>query len=87
MPGTLVVFMGLTNLAEIAAALIAGGRRADEPAAVISEGTTERQRTVVGSLATIGEEARAAAVPSPALLVVGDVVALAGVDGLAAAAE
>ncbi len=76
-PGTLVVFMGLTNLAEITASLVSGGRSPGEPAAVIAEGTTERQRTVVGTLANLAERVHAAGLPSPALLVVGDVVALA----------
>ncbi len=85
-PGTLVVFMGLGSLREISAGLIAGGKSPNEPAAVIAEGTTQSQRTVVGTIGTIAEDVRRAALPSPALLVVGDVVALPQ-RLLAAAAE
>lgn len=73
-PGTIVVFMGLTSLAAIAAGLVAGGKAATTPVAVIAHGTRSSQRTVVS---TLGEVALAAAeLPSPALVVVGDVVSL-----------
>ena len=72
--GTLVVFMGLARLGEIADGLRAQGRPADTPAAVISGGTTPEQEVVVATLATISDAA--AGVRSPALIVVGDVVAL-----------
>jgi siroheme synthase len=75
-PGTLVVFMGLGSLPEIADGLIRHGRAADTPAAVIASGTLPEQRTVV---APLGELADAAAgLEPPALVVVGEVVALAG---------
>jgi uroporphyrin-III C-methyltransferase len=72
--GTLVVFMGLTRLAEIADGLLSHGRGPDTPAAVISGGTTPEQEVVVSTLATIAEAA--AGLRSPALIVVGDVVSL-----------
>src|SRR5262245_11291066 len=72
--GTLVVFMGLARLAEIADGLLAHGRPADTPAAVISGGTTPEQEVAVSTLATIAEAA--AGLRSPALIVVGDVVSL-----------
>ncbi|HEX2385192.1 MAG TPA: uroporphyrinogen-III C-methyltransferase [Candidatus Binatia bacterium] len=71
---TLVVLMGLTNLARIAAALIAHGRAAETPAAVVSCGTTPRQRVVIGTLDDITEKAKL--VPPPAVIVVGEVVGL-----------
>jgi uroporphyrin-III C-methyltransferase len=71
---TLVILMGVATLPRIAARLLAAGRRADTPAAVIHRGTTEAQRTVTGTLADIAE--RAAEVPSPAVIVIGEVVAL-----------
>jgi uroporphyrin-III C-methyltransferase len=73
-PGTLVVFMGLGRLPQIAAALVEAGRPADEPAAVVSRASLPDQRVVTGTLATIA--ARAAGLPSPALIVVGGVVAV-----------
>lgn len=71
---TLVVLMGLHNLAPIVAQLIAHGRAPQTPVAVVQEGTTERQRVVVASLADIVE--KSAALKAPALIVVGEVVRL-----------
>ena len=75
-PGTLVVLMGLKNLRPITAALIAGGRAPETPAAVVSQGTTPRQRTVLGTLATIAARVEETQLPTPAVTVIGDVVNL-----------
>ncbi len=74
-PGTLVLFMALARLAEIAGGLIASGLAADTPAAVISAGTMEAQAVAVAPLAEIA--AAAADLQPPALVVIGDVVSLA----------
>jgi uroporphyrinogen III methyltransferase/synthase len=74
--GTLVFLMGLKNLEEICGQLIAHGKPADTPAAVISCGTTARQRQAVSDLAHIAETAHAQQIPTPAICVVGDVVLL-----------
>ena len=66
--------MGLGRLATIARKLISYGKPADTLAAVISQGSTAGQRTVTGSLASIA--ARAEDLPTPAIVVVGDVVSL-----------
>lgn len=71
---TVVYLMGVENLAAIVAELLAEGRAADTPAALIQWGTTSRQRTVTGELGTIVELGRD--VKPPALLVVGAVVEL-----------
>ncbi|HEY1269122.1 MAG TPA: uroporphyrinogen-III C-methyltransferase [Candidatus Binatia bacterium] len=71
---TLVVLMGLKNLPRIAAELIAHGRDRQTPAAVISSGTTVKQRIVTGTLGDIAE--KSAAVEPPAVIVIGEVVAL-----------
>jgi uroporphyrinogen III methyltransferase/synthase len=73
---TLVVLMGMRNLDKIAAALIAEGRAADTPVAVVMEAATARQRVVVAPLAEIAERARSAGLAAPAVVVVGDVVRL-----------
>jgi uroporphyrin-III C-methyltransferase len=78
-PGTLVVFMGLGRLEELAAGLIAHGRAASTPAAVISNGTLPTQRTVVAPLTEIADAARG--LEPPGLVVVGDVVRLAAALG------
>ena len=73
---TLVIYMGLQRINEITAALAAAGSGA-VPAAVIERGTTTDERSVVGTVATIAAQAAAAGLGSPALIVVGAVVALA----------
>jgi uroporphyrin-III C-methyltransferase len=75
---TLVVLMGVGSLPAIAARLVAAGRPASTPAAVISRGTTAAQQVVTGTLADIAERARH--LPPPATIVIGEVVRLAG-DG------
>jgi uroporphyrinogen III methyltransferase/synthase len=74
-PGTLVLYMGVGRLAANSAALIAGGRPPDEPAAVIQQGTTPAQRVVLATLGTIAEEAQREQIRAPALVVIGEVAA------------
>jgi uroporphyrin-III C-methyltransferase/precorrin-2 dehydrogenase/sirohydrochlorin ferrochelatase len=74
--GTLVFFMGVRNLPEIAARLLENGRSPETPAAVIEWGTTEHQVTVTAPLADIARRAREAGIGPPALVVVGEVVSL-----------
>jgi uroporphyrin-III C-methyltransferase len=75
--GTLVFLMAVEGLEEIVARLIAHGRPADEPAAVVQWATTSHQRSVHAALADIATVARAAAIAAPAVLVVGRTAALA----------
>jgi uroporphyrinogen III methyltransferase/synthase len=75
-PGTLVFYMGVKQLPRIAEQLIAGGRPADEPAAVIERGTLPGQRTVVGTVATIAELAAAEGIRPPSITLVGPVAGL-----------
>ncbi|HUN77987.1 MAG TPA: uroporphyrinogen-III C-methyltransferase [Solirubrobacteraceae bacterium] len=77
-PGTLVFYMGVGQLPEIAASLIRAGRPESESAAVVERGTLPGQRTVTGTLATIAGRAREEAVRAPAITVVGPVAGLAG---------
>jgi uroporphyrinogen III methyltransferase/synthase len=74
-PGTLVFYMGVKRLSENAAALIAGGRDPEEPAAAIERGTWPGQRTVSATLATIADAVERERVKAPALIVVGKVAA------------
>jgi uroporphyrinogen III methyltransferase/synthase len=73
---TVVVLMGMKNLGEIVRQLIAGGRPPGTAAAVIQWGTTGRQRVVRSDLSRIAQETAADGITHPAILVVGDVVAL-----------
>jgi uroporphyrinogen III methyltransferase/synthase len=73
-PGTLVVFMGLAHLDTVAGGLVAAGKDPSTPAAVVSRGTHPDGRSVSGTLADIARQVDG--LVSPALLVVGDVVAV-----------
>jgi len=73
---TLVIMMGVRNLEAIAQTLIANGRSASTPSAVVEWGTYARQRVVDAPLAEIATEVRRAGLASPAVVIVGDVVAL-----------
>ncbi len=77
-PGTLVLYMGVSRLPAIAAALIGAGRPGSEPAAIVEAGTTPRQRTVTATLETIADVARAQDVRAPSITIVGAVAGLAG---------
>lgn len=74
--GTLVFLMGLSKLNQISERLIANGKDAHTPAAVIASGTTARQRCVTGELGRIAAISEKADIQPPAILVVGDVVSL-----------
>jgi uroporphyrin-III C-methyltransferase len=73
-PGTLVAFMGGAVLGRLAERLIEHGRPAGTPAAVISSGTTEREQVVTAPLGAIAAAARD--LPTPTLVVIGEVVAV-----------
>jgi len=75
-PGTLVFYMGVRNLQRIAESLIAGGRPADEPAAVIAHGTLTSQRVATGTLGDIADRAAGEGLAAPAVTVVGPVAAM-----------
>ena len=75
-PGTLVFYMGVRTLPQIAERLIAGGRNPDEPAAVVERGTFPDQRTIVATLAQIATRAADAQVRAPSITIVGPVAAL-----------
>ena len=74
--GTLVFFMGVKNLAHITTQLMQHGMAKDKPAALVGWGTTPRQRTLTGTVATINGVAEKAGMKPPALIVIGDVVGL-----------
>jgi uroporphyrinogen III methyltransferase/synthase len=76
--GTIVLYMGVKTLPRIAAALVAGGMRADTPAAAVQWGTHARQRTVVATLATLSDEIGRAGLGAPVITVIGAVVGLRG---------
>jgi uroporphyrin-III C-methyltransferase len=71
-PGTLVIFMGLRRLEQIADGLILAGRSVDEGAAVVSRVSLPGTEVRVATLGTVAAAARG--LRSPAVAVVGDVV-------------
>jgi uroporphyrinogen III methyltransferase/synthase len=74
--GTIVFMMGFANLPVICHKLMENGMPHDRGVAVISNGTRRDQRTVVGTLRNIELQVKEASLPTPALIVVGDVVSL-----------
>ncbi len=74
--GTLCIYMGMAQLDRIAAELIEGGMPPTRPAAVIQWATLPRQQSVTGTLGEIARLAREADLASPAIILIGDVVAL-----------
>ncbi len=74
-PGTLVLYMGLKRLPEIAEHLIAAGRDGGEPAAAVERGTTPAQRTVTATLAELPAAAADAGIGPPAVILTGAVAA------------
>ncbi|MDF1602418.1 uroporphyrinogen-III C-methyltransferase [Nocardioides sp. YIM 152315] len=77
MSGTVVLMMAVENAPAIASALIAGGRAASTPVAVVCDGTMPGERTVLATLGTLADELAAQEVRPPAIIVVGDVVRVA----------
>ncbi len=73
-PGTLVLLMGKTLLPQVVEKLSLYGRARSTPIALISDGTTPRQRTVTGTLESILSQVDASTIDGPALIVVGEVV-------------
>jgi uroporphyrinogen III methyltransferase/synthase len=74
-PGTLVIFMGVKRLPDVAARLIAAGRNGGEPAAAVERGTTPAQRTVSATLADLAGAVADAGITPPAVVLVGPVAA------------
>jgi hypothetical protein len=71
---TLAIYMGLANMPEISAALIAHGRDPATPAVAISQATTPQQSCVFGTLADIASIASGARLAAPVLFIVGEAV-------------
>ena len=74
---TLAVYMGVASLESLREQLLAHGRAPSTPFALVENGTRADQRVVTGTLANLPERAAAHEVRSPALLILGEVAALA----------
>ena len=75
--GTLVFLMGVTALADICDGLLKAGMRADMPAAILQQGTTAGQKRISATVSTLPEEVQKQGIQTPAIIVVGEVCALA----------
>ena len=73
---TIIIYMGLTRLPEIAERLIAAGLPADTPSAVVSQGTAKDQKQVIAPISGLFAAASAAGIGTPALIIIGEVVGL-----------
>ncbi|HBT95123.1 MAG TPA: uroporphyrinogen-III C-methyltransferase [Coriobacteriia bacterium] len=73
---TLCFYMGIKSLHLITAKLIENGKPADTPVALVRWGTTPAQEVLVSNLGEVAEEARKVSFQAPAIIVVGNVVAL-----------
>ena len=75
---TIVFYMGLHGLSMLCAKLIEHGLPGSTPIALVQQGTTQNQRVVTGTLATLPEDTQVATLKPPTLIIVGEVVTLRG---------
>jgi len=71
---TLVILMGMKNLAHVVDQLMMNHKSGSTPVAVITEGTTGRQRCLIGTLGDIVEKVKLENLKPPSVVVIGDVV-------------
>ncbi len=74
--GTLVFYMGMANLPLIVEQLVAHGRPAKTPVAIVRWATTPRQQTLTATLGDVVEKVHVAGIKPPAVIIVGEVVSL-----------
>lgn len=74
--GTLVFLMSVTSMGKLCKGLLDAGMRSDMPAAILERGTTAHQRRVISDISNLPSDAKAAAIGTPAIIVVGEVCAL-----------
>ena len=80
---TLVIYMGVARCREIQQALMAGGKSGNTPVAVVQSATGKAQNQLLTTLANLPEDLAISGLGSPSIIVVGDVVRCATVEGFA----
>ena len=75
-PGTKIILMGVSRIREIAGQLVANGLPPATPVAMVRWGTTGRQKSIEGTLATIADVVEKSGFTAPAVTIIGDVVKL-----------
>lgn len=78
MRGTIVLLMAVERIELFAKVLLQGGRPAETPVLVVQHGTTAAQQTLQTTLADAPEDIRSEGIRPPAIIVIGDVAAFAG---------
>lgn len=78
MRGTIVLLMAVERIELFAKALLQGGRPAETPVLVVQHGTTAAQQSLQTTLADAPEDIRSEGIRPPAIIVIGDVAAFAG---------
>ena len=73
---TLVILMGIEQLSQISSTLINSGMKKNTKVAIIENGTTKKQREIVGNLGNIVRKAHSAKIEPPAIIIIGKVVSL-----------
>lgn len=73
---TIVIMMGLSRIGKISKELIAGGLAKTTPVAVIQNGTSEKHRMIVGTLANIAQKIKENKIMPPSIIIIGNVVKL-----------
>ncbi|WP_292995414.1 siroheme synthase CysG [Nitrosomonas sp.] len=73
---TIVIYMGLLGLPFLCQQLVAHGLPDSTPAAIIQQGTTQKQKVITGTLQTLADLAAAENLTPPTLIIVGEVVQL-----------
>ena len=71
---TLALYMGVSSIADISMQLLDGGVSPDLPVAIVENGTTSRQRTIISSAAAVEDDAKKANIVSPAMVFIGKAV-------------
>lgn len=71
---TIAIYMGMKNLPYIRTKLLEHGKSSDTPAALIHWGTSQNQKTVIGTLETIVETAEREQIKNPSMIIIGEVV-------------
>ncbi|MGQ0772169.1 MAG: uroporphyrinogen-III C-methyltransferase [Nitrososphaerota archaeon] len=73
---TIVIMMGLSRIGAISKELVAGGLAKTTPVAVIQNGTSEKHRMIVGTLANIAQQIKKNKIMPPSIIIIGNVVKL-----------
>jgi len=78
---TIVVMMGLSRLGIICKELVSGGMDKKIPVAVIQDGTTSKQKMIIGTVSNIAQKVTRAKIEPPSIIIIGKVVSLSKTIG------